>query len=63
VSTKNRNPITGDKIITKPKSNAFDDNFDLIFRSSKPDFTPEERATFKWSNEEQLRKKQNADKA
>ncbi len=28
----NRNPITGDKIITKKKSKSFDDNFDTIFR-------------------------------
>ena len=28
----NRNPITGDKIITKKKSKTFDDNFDAIFR-------------------------------
>lgn len=28
----NRNPITGDKIITKQKSKSFDDNFDNIFR-------------------------------
>jgi Mg2+ and Co2+ transporter CorA len=28
----NRNPITGDKIITKKKSKSFDDNFDAIFR-------------------------------
>ena len=28
----NRNPITGDKIITKSKGTAFDDNFDAIFR-------------------------------
>jgi hypothetical protein len=33
---KNRNSITGDKIITKHKSKSFDDNFDLIFRSKKP---------------------------
>jgi hypothetical protein len=31
VST-NRNPITGDKIITKKKSKSFDNNFDAIFR-------------------------------
>ena len=28
----NRNPITGDKIITKKKSKTFDENFDNIFR-------------------------------
>ena len=28
----NRNPITGDKIITKKKSKSFDENFDAIFR-------------------------------
>ncbi len=28
----NRNPITGDKIITKKKSKSFDNNFDAIFR-------------------------------
>lgn len=33
--TKNRNLITGDKIITKSKSKSFDDNFDTIFRSKK----------------------------
>ena len=27
-----KNPITGDLIITKRKSKAFDDNFDAIFR-------------------------------
>jgi Mg2+ and Co2+ transporter CorA len=31
----NRNPITGDKIITKKKSKSFDDNFDAIFRKSE----------------------------
>lgn len=31
----NRNPITGDKIITKPKSKSFDENFDNIFRKPK----------------------------
>ena len=30
------NDITGDKLITKAKSKAFDDNFDAIFR--KPDW-------------------------
>ena len=29
---KNKNDITGDKIITKAKSKDFDDNFDAIFR-------------------------------
>ena len=28
----NRNPSTGDKIITKKKSKSFDENFDNIFR-------------------------------
>jgi hypothetical protein len=32
----NRNPITGDKIITKKKSKLFDENFDLIFRKTEP---------------------------
>ena len=32
----NHNDITGDKLITKAKSKAFDDNFDAIFR--KPDW-------------------------
>ena len=31
----NRNPITGDKIITKQKSKSFDENFDAIFRQPK----------------------------
>jgi hypothetical protein len=31
----NRNPITGDKIITKHKSKSFDENFDAIFRQLK----------------------------
>jgi hypothetical protein len=34
--TKNRNEITGDKLITKAKSKTFDDNFDLIFRKKEP---------------------------
>ena len=33
---KNRNEITGDKLITKGKSKAFDDNFDAIFRKKEP---------------------------
>ena len=32
---KNRNEITGDKLITKKKTKAFDDNFDLIFRKKE----------------------------
>ena len=32
---KNRNEITGDKLITKKKTKAFDDNCDLIFRKKE----------------------------
>ena len=32
---KRHNEITGDLIITKRKSKAFDDNFDAIFRKPK----------------------------
>ena len=35
---KNRNEITGDKLITKGKSKAFDDNFDAIFRKTDERF-------------------------
>jgi hypothetical protein len=33
--SKDRNPITGDRIVTKRKSKTFDDNFDAIFRQRK----------------------------
>ena len=54
--SKDRNPITGDKIITKHKSKTFDDNFDSIFRKPK-EYTKEEIAQWKWSNEGEIREK------
>ena len=33
--SKNRNPITGDKIISKKNSTDYTDNFDSIFRKRK----------------------------
>ena len=33
--SKNKNDITGDKIISKKNNQAFEDNFDAIFRKRK----------------------------
>ena len=33
--TKNRNPVTGDKIISKKNTADYTDNFDAIFRKRK----------------------------
>ena len=54
--SNNKNDITGDKIITKHKSKTFDDNFDSIFRKPK-EYTKEEIAQWKWSNEGEIREK------
>lgn len=54
--SNNKNDITGDKIITKHKSKTFDDNFDSIFRKPK-EYTKEEIAQWKWSNEGEIMEK------
>ena len=49
------NDITGDKIITKAKSKAFDDNFDAIFRKEpKRIYTNEEIKSWHWVNDLEL---------